>query len=297
MGFFPSLRFHHRHANAARHVRRPPAWRCDSRHSRNATDRHRNFLHDACALVAARDQHRNRGDAFAALDCDRGMGLDGVCHHSHARKQQCLHLLPILSASFGCRVCSSANRRKPRASTAVHRSSSSARSRKFPGAASLLLLCCSLSLPRLPGNSTAARLVTDPLWMTTRISGLSRGGALNPSRSLSSAILVDGTIWISTNCKKGWVNARCNWRWPEVALIRSWLISPTIKLFTARLFAVSCPVCFLPRRAHPPWSAGKKPCAGLIRNLRHNAPANIWRCPWKNMSHFSSSKTSRSSSF
>src|SRR5438309_11535440 len=85
-----------------------------------------------------------------------------ACHHSHARKQQCLHLLPILNAYFGCHVCSSAHRRKPRASTAGHRSSSSARSRKFPGAASLLLLCCSLSLPRLPGNSTATRLVTDP---------------------------------------------------------------------------------------------------------------------------------------
>src|SRR4029077_790881 len=212
MGLFPSLRFHHRHANAARHVRRPPAWRCDSGHSRNATDRHRNFLHDACALVAARDQYRNGGDAFAALDCDHCLGPDGVCHHSHARTQQCLHLLPILSASFAWRVCSSANRRKPRASTAVHRSSSSARSRKSPGAASLLSSFWSLSRRRLPGNSTAVRLVTNLLWMTTRISGPSRGGALNPNRSLSSVILVDGTIWISTNCKKGWVNARCNWR-------------------------------------------------------------------------------------
>src|SRR5437762_8187161 len=69
------------------------------------------------------------------------MGLDGVCHHSHSRKQQCLHLLPILNASFGCHVCSSAHRRKPRAYMAGPRSSSSARSRKFPGAASLFLLC------------------------------------------------------------------------------------------------------------------------------------------------------------
>src|SRR5438034_398778 len=53
------------------------------------------------------------------------MGLNGVCHHSHSRNQQCLHLLPILNAYFGCRVCSSANRRKPRACTAVRRSSSS----------------------------------------------------------------------------------------------------------------------------------------------------------------------------
>src|SRR6266446_4709044 len=254
MGFFPSLRFHHRHANATRHVRRPPTWRCDSGHSRNATDRHRNILHDACALVAARDQYRNGGDAFAALDCDHCLGPDGVCHHSHARKQQCLHLLPILSASFGCRVCSSANRRKPRAYMAVHRSSSSARSRKFPGAASLLLLCCSLSPPRLPGNSTAARLVTLPLLMTTRISGPWHAGAWNPNRSLSSAIPVAGTTSILTNCRRDSANARCNWRWAEGALIRSWLISPTTKLFTARLFAVSCLVYFSPRPAHPPWN-------------------------------------------
>ena len=75
------------------------------------------FLHDACALVAARDQRRNGGDAFAALDCDHCLGPDGVCHHSHSRKQQCLHLLPILSAYFGCRVCSSA---KPTEAESVH---------------------------------------------------------------------------------------------------------------------------------------------------------------------------------
>jgi len=59
----------------------------------------------------------HRGDAFAALDCDRGMGPDGVCHHSHARKQQCLHLLPILSAYFGYRVCSF---RTPTEAESVH---------------------------------------------------------------------------------------------------------------------------------------------------------------------------------
>src|SRR5439155_279775 len=77
----------------------------------------------------------------------------------------------MLRGMFGCRVCSSAPRRKPRASTAVRRSSSSARSRKFRGAASLLLLLWSLSRRRAPGNFTAARLVMDRLSMTTRISG------------------------------------------------------------------------------------------------------------------------------
>ena len=66
----------------------------------------------------------------------------------------------------------------------------------------------------------------------------------------------------------------------------TWLISSTTKLFTARLFAVSCLVYFLLRPAHPRWNAGKKPCAGLTRKLRRNGPANISPCHWKNMSRF-----------
>ena len=49
--------------------------------------------------------------------------------------------------------------------------------------------------------------------------------------------------------------------------------------------------CFLLRRAHPQWNAAKKRCAGLTRKRPHNAPANIWRCHWKNMSRFSNRKT------
>ena len=43
---------------------------------------------------------------------------------------------------------------------------------------------------------------------------------VEPDLSLSSAIPVDGPISISTNYKKDWVNARCNWRWAGVRLSR-----------------------------------------------------------------------------
>ena len=108
VGVFSSVRFHYRHTNVARHVWRARSRRRHSFDPRNVADRHRHCLHDAGALVAARQQHRNSGDASAALGRNRGVGLDGLRHHSHSRKQQCLHLLPILSACCGCRVCSSA---------------------------------------------------------------------------------------------------------------------------------------------------------------------------------------------
>ena len=163
-------------------------------------------------------------------------------------------------------------------------------------AASPLLLCWSLSPPRLAGNSTAAQLVTDPLWRMTRISGPSRGGACNPNRSLSSVILVDGAIWISTYWQKG-----LGKRPVQLAMAGPgypvWPISPTIKLFTARLYSqFRAPFVFC-RQAHPPHGTREKAVRRSHTQTPGQRASEYLAMPLEEHVAFLSGKTSRSSSF
>jgi len=111
-------------------------------------------------------------------------------------------------------------------------------------------------------------------------------------------IPVDGTIWISMNCKKGWVNARCNWRWPEVALIPFWADLAERQNFSRHDYLqFRAPLGFLPRRAHPPWERGEK----AVRRSHTQTPAQgvseYLAMPLEERVAFSSSKISRWSNF
>ena len=160
-----------------------------------------------------------------------------------------------------------------------------------------VVVMLSLSRRRRPGSFIAARSVMVPRSTTTRISGRWHAGAFNLSLSSSSAIRAAGSISISMSCKKALANVRCNSQVRAVALIRCWPISRMTRLFTAPLFAVSRRACSWRHLALLRWSARKKMSGDLTRKRPRNAPANIWRCRWKNMSHFSNNKISRLRSF
>ena len=121
----------------------------------------------------------------------------------------------------------------------------------------------------LRGNFIVARLVTVPRLTTTRISGRMARRRVQPE---SIVIIGDSRGWFDLDLdelQKGLGKRPVQLAWPEAALIRCWPISPTTKLFTARLFAVSCPACFLPRPGTPPMERGEK----NVRRSRTQTPA------------------------
>ena len=97
LGLFPRVRFHRRHAHAARHVRR-------ARATATRFFRTREMLQIGIVTFFMILAHWSLRDISIEQAVERlprwvvtaVVGGHGLRHHSHPRKQQCLHLLPVL---------------------------------------------------------------------------------------------------------------------------------------------------------------------------------------------------------
>ncbi len=103
LGVLPRQGFHRGGAHRPRHDRPPAQRRGAPDHERAPAGRARDRRPAGGPLVAARHVGRGGRRADAALARDRTLDADARRHHSHPRKRQCLHLLPILNVRF--RTC------------------------------------------------------------------------------------------------------------------------------------------------------------------------------------------------